>query len=594
MKMFRKKSNKSSTKEERDPLLSKTQQKGPTSVKYMRGIKENFVQPLHVLKSLNKPPVHSNDTKYRKLIDKNKFLEACEFISKMNSTDKEALPLYNDVAQEMWKTTTLALSGDVKLHSQMNAVAACVNWAKTQEFNEELHQSPKMWDKELKKLITNHIEKEHLATCVYNKGKMSLKHYLKELETKSLQTIEVHRSLLGDLFTIYLKSLIDCIHHHLSSLVLNDFTYEEWVQLYIWGYEECKRVRIYHQELEDFDPYIYEQWFKDTGEKLITVGKDTVKKELREILEKEIGWNTYPEPKHDYYFYNILKEITSVTKAVEPVSTTLVSKLETECWNEVHYFVTRYDSFIQKKINESSLGNKVFVALRIVKNCQILRNTIENIGMVPENKINLNTEMKNCIGCCEAKGLKLSCATLKSKLKETFQNHFTKNCSEFETVLEHLQRSLKKADIPNNKMHLKTIHHTAVTLYIQYFFVYPKTVGNFLAGSKKLQETFESLVSDKNLLDNPLEYMSYILTGKDVESTKTTVMCFSRSHPDMRKEHLKALMDLNGNLNSKDRAYLLNCFKQEQADMNEENMCFFKDIKMNMFGGALRYLCCSG
>ncbi|XP_041429018.1 uncharacterized protein LOC108698791 isoform X2 [Xenopus laevis] len=516
----------------------------------------------------------------------------------MNSTDKEAdkeaLLLYNEVAKEMWKTTTLALGGDTKLHSQMNAVAACVKWAKTQTFKDELQQSPKIWDKELEKLITNHIEQEHFSTCVYLKGKINLKHYLQELETKTEQNIEVHRSLLGDLFTIYLKSLIECMHRHLSSLAMNDFTYEEWVQLYKWVYEERKRVCRYQRELEDYDPQLYEWWFSDMGEKLIIAGKETIKKALREILEKEIGWNTYPEPKHDYYFWDILKALTVVTKAVEPVSPTLVSKLESLCWDEVHYFVTRYDSFIQKKVNESSLGNQVYIALRIVKNCHILRNTIENIDIAPENKNNLNTEMKNCISRCEAKGLQLSCATLKSKLKETFQNHFTKNCSEFENVFKHLQSGLEDADIHKNEMHLKTIHHTAVTLYIQYFFVHPKTVGIFLVGSKTLQETFEYLVSGKIQLDNPLEYMSDILSGKDLESTKTTIMYFSHIHPDIRNEHLKVLLDLNGNLSSKDKTHLLNCIESRKADVNEEKMCFFKDIKVKMFGGTLRYLCCSG
>ncbi|KAM4690541.1 uncharacterized protein WCC33_017942 [Rhinophrynus dorsalis] len=521
--------NKITIRKETDPLLPKNCQKTPKRNKCKKAIKK-IAAPIHVFFTSKS---NKQEKTFKELLENLQYQEACEFISKLEQNDEDLRLLYNEVADKMWRTLTKALNGEKNHKGQMNSIAACIKWAKSHEFRQESDWSPKMWEKKLEELIKKHIEKEHFPTFVCNsKTKMSIKQHLDELEKKCLQRMDVERSVLGDLFAVYVKCLPVCMLHHLSSLALNDFPYEEFVLLYRWSYEEYKRLRRYQQEVEDFDPLLFDRWFSENGKKVICIGQKTIQKALREILEKEIGWNMYPAPEHDFYFNDILK----------------------------------------------------FACLILVWN------TLDYLGKIPQEKTDLDLEIKRIICQCEDRGVTFSCVALKSTMKNAFQNHFTKDGKEFEDVLKQMQSSLQHAGVQTNEMFIRTIHHTVVVLYIQTFFRFSKKCEIFSKGSKRLQDTFEALVSDKGLLDNPMEYISHILSAKDTESLKTTTMFLSHYHPDLREEHLNTIMNLKGNLSSEERENLLCYLKNRKTDFHEDKMCFFEDIEVKQ--SRWKFLCC--
>ncbi|XP_075471122.1 exocyst complex component 3-like [Ascaphus truei] len=599
---LKKSKNKPVSQAETDHLLSKKQKK-TKGKKSKDGLMKAAVETLQVAifnippkktPVINEPsaePLKSAEQNITELLDKGQYVEACHciFDLEQNDEEKNVDSLYNNVVTKMQWTVGEALRGNETPSAELKSVTACVKWAKEKRCGQGLGWSPKMWDKELETLLVTNI-KEHIPTFVYDTKaeRRSLQNHLEELESTTLQRVSLNRTRLGDLFALYLKCAHACILSHLTSLAHHDFTYKECVLLYRWGCTEYKRqlaehVFMYQQELETLDPLIYSTWIKDSGEKIICSGEKTLGKALRETLQQEIVWLAYPEAEQTCYFHEILQKVTEITQAAEDLGD-ILRKVQVLCWDQLFHFVSRYLDYLQSKMTKNDAGNGDNIALRIVKNCQILRTTLEKLklGQISGEK----QKILQLICQSEAHGLQLLLNALKSTLKEALQNYFTKNGREFENALERLQRHLEDAEVKNNEALVRTIHHAVVVLYIQAFFKYSKkksllsTSEIFSKGSTKLQKIFVGLVADTVQLENPMEYISQILNGTDTESMKTTTVYFCNDHLDLREEHLTAIMDIKGTVSWQERKELLYYLKNRKADVLENKMCFFEEIEV--------------
>ncbi|XP_072284465.1 uncharacterized protein [Pyxicephalus adspersus] len=258
-------------------------------------------------------------------------------------------------------------------------------------------------------------------------------------------------------------------------------------------YRLCK----YLQGSGNFDHMLFEEWFFNNGNKIKSTGQELIQKALREILQQEIVWNSYPNTDIKCYFSNIQKELTVICEAVRDMSTTLVTNLNSIFWEDFLNFLTRYEDFLKNKIDKAEgmiSGKGVEMGLRIVNNSHILRNTLLSIGNIQQE-----SEIQRLVDQCENKGINIILSILGPEIKSAFKNYFRKSNLGYENVLMEYQKALRKQGIQNFKKFNTIIQHRITVLYIQSFFKNKSQnrVELFVQGSRKLKEFFAELVSVK-------------------------------------------------------------------------------------------------
>lgn len=542
------------------------------------------------------PPEHcrSNEEKFKSLMSKNEFFEACLFIHDVEQTGRlDGSELYEVVAQEMWRCLTLALDGDHNQTVSLQSIAQCIQWTKQQKCNKGPDWSPHEWVNEMEGLFENDIRKHHPKFEL----KKGLDHYLVELEKNISEIIMRHAQFPELLTAAYLKCLHVELLNQLTSLIDKKLKYEDHVLLFKWAQKEHRRLCKCRAGSEDFDHMLFGTWFLDSGNKIASTGREAIYRTFVETLQSEIVWNSYPRGEVRYYFTDVLEEGTKICKAVEDLGDTLVSRLQSLFWEEFLHFVTRYKAFLTEKLGGLISENGTCAGIRIIKNCCILRSTMNNLGAAPQApEIH---DIQKLLGQCENKGIDLVLSNLKPSLKEAFKNYFKKNCNEYENVLRRLKCMLIKEDIQNDQKLITLIHHRLVVLFIQSFFkcsknLFRQNTGEvFLNGSKKLLDFFSDMVSDDYLQDsNPLDFISEMLNANDYNSLHTTTVFFIDKHQDIREEHLKAILNIKGNLSRKEKEDLLYYIHNIEMDRDQNKLCFFEGIQVD--SGKFRFfMCCS-
>ncbi|KAM4014199.1 uncharacterized protein ACNLHF_004063 [Anomaloglossus baeobatrachus] len=513
------------------------------------------------------------------LISKEEYHNACLFIHDVEQNEKcNGSELYEVLAEEMWKCVTQALDGDSSQTVALQSISQCIQWAKQQHCSKGPDWSPQMWLHDIKTLFEYDIKK-HNEKLELERG---LDQYLEDLEKNLSETILRLEHFPEVLTAAYLKCLHVELFQQLTSLVDKKLKYEDHVLLFKWAHKEHRRLCKCRVGSEDFDHMLLGNWFLNSGDRIASTGRDAMYRTLVEILQSEIVWHSYPGGEVRYYFTDVLQEGTRICKAVEDLGDTLVSKLQSLFWEEFLHFVTRYKTFLTEKLSGSSSENGICVGIRIVKNCSILRNTMNNFDLAPRDPE--IQRIQTLLGDCENQGIELVLINLKPSLKEAFQNYFKKSCNEYEIVLRHLKRTLIKEDIQNDQKMVTLIHHRLVVLFIQSFFKCSKKLSRqnsgeiFSNGRKKLLDFFSDMVLDDYLLpSDPLDFISEMLTANDHTSLHTTTVFFIDKHQDLREEHLSAILTIKGNLSTKEKEDLLYYIRNRQTDRHRNKLCFFED-----------------
>ncbi|XP_066461911.1 uncharacterized protein [Eleutherodactylus coqui] len=529
---------------EAGPLLPhKGQPKENPSLKKLKKSLKFEVQITNYVKLKNKvnlcePQEHckSKEEQFKSLMGKKEYYNACLFIHDVEQNGKvDVNALYEVVAQEMWVSLTLALDGDHNQAVSLQSISECIQWAKQQKCNKGPDWGPQEWANVLETLFENDIKK-------YNPQfelKKGLNHYLLGLEKNSSEIITRMQQFPEVLTAAYLKCLHVALLNQLKLFLADKkMKFEDHVLLFKWAHKEHRRLCICRVGSEDFDHMLFGNWFLDSGNKIASTGRDAIYRTLVELLQSEIVWNSYPRGEVRYYFTDVLEEATKMCKAVEDLGDTLVSRLQSLFWEEFLHFVTRYEIFLTEKLGGQISENGVCVGIRIVKNCGILRNAMNNLGAAAQDPA--IQEIEKLIGQCEDKGIGLVLNNLKPSLKEAFKNYFNKNSNEYENILRSLKCTLVKEDIQNDQL------------------------------------------SDDYLLpSNPFDFISEILTANDYESLRTTTVFFIDKHQDVREEHLNAILNIRGNLSNNEKEDLLYYIRNREMDRDQSKLCFFESVQVD-------------
>ncbi|XP_058701441.1 exocyst complex component 3-like isoform X6 [Poecile atricapillus] len=196
--------------------------------------------------------------------------------------------------------------------------------------------------------------------------------------------------------------------------------------------------------------------------------------------------------------------------------------------------------------------------------------------------------------------------TITSKVKGTLKDHFKKCDSGFDHFLESLNQSFltfgkKKTDI--YEALIKAVNAIIITEYMQALLTTPRKpsamqrrrIVNKIEEDHRMMQTIfkECLGPAAGSLKDPIKAILELIQTSDPEGMKIALLPILKEFPDLRKEHLSAVLDIKDVLNREDRAALLKTFHDNCRESETEANLLFADIEVKPRKyGLCGCLCC--
>ncbi|XP_074681286.1 uncharacterized protein LOC141923623 isoform X2 [Strix aluco] len=502
-------------------------------------------------------------------IEQGKFFEACDCIYDLEHSGNDGVgkseSLYTLLAEQMWSVVGEVLSGSGRmLLEPLQSVGESLKWKKqkeaewlgsVQEVESVSTWSPNFWRKDLEeKLIQYMTAQIPLFSSSSNTDETALKQHLSQLETRFLPSLE-HRSGVfkeAGLLIPYAHCCHASLSSHLSTLTdSNHFSFSQCLLVYEWGLkmyksgsETCLRSRQSPQHSLSLGVQCLMWIILKTEEKLLAVARKELGKALKEAFD--IG----KPPCADAAVIQIL---TEKTEAACRVSESLSEKVEAVCLEECLRFLESYENEVRSFVQLDGRSG-ICSSLRILENCCILRTVWHKLTYICSASTDQDVKVNGFLDRMEDEIMEHFLQTVTSKVKGTLKEHFKKCGSGFDHILESLKQS-------------------------------------FLAFGKKKTDMYEGPAAGP--LKDPIKAILELIQASDAEGMKIALLPILREFPDLRKEHLSAVLDIKDSLSREDRAALLKAFHDNCTESETEANLLFADVEVKPRKyGFCGCLCC--
>ncbi|XP_056350197.1 exocyst complex component 3-like isoform X2 [Oenanthe melanoleuca] len=525
-----------------------------------------------------------------RFIEQGKFLEACDQIHHLEHSGNDSLgkseSLYALLAERMWTTVGEALNGnDRMLLEPLQSVGESLKWEKQKEaewLGNSLETesvstwSPNFWRKDLEEKLMEYMTAQiPLFVSSTNTDETALKQHLSHLETAFLPSLE-HRSAVFKEAGL-LVTFARCCHASLCShlATLSDsycFSFSQTLLIYEWiikmhksGSQACVRSGHTPQHSLSLGAQCLVWCLWKTEEKLLAIARKEVGKALKEAFD--IG----KPPRADAAVIEIL---TEKTEAARRVSESLSEKVEAECLEECLRFLER----------------TVWHKLTYI--CSV--------------STDQNVKVNGVLHRMEDDIMEHFLQTITSKVKGTLKAYFKKCDNGFDHILESLKQSFltfRKKKPAIYVALVEAVNAIIITEYMQALLTTPRKpsamqrrrIINKIEEDHRMMQTIfkECLGPAAGSLKDPIKAILELIQTSDPEGMKIALLPFLKEFPDLRKEHLSAVLDIKDSLSREDRAALLKTFHDNCRESETEANLLFADIEVKPRKyGLCGCLCC--
>ncbi|XP_065694223.1 exocyst complex component 3-like [Patagioenas fasciata] len=554
-------------------------------------------------------------------IEQGKFFEACDHIYDLEHSGNDGVgkseSLYTLLAERMWTVVGEALSGSGGMFLEpLQSVGESLRWEKqkeaewlgsSQETDSVSTWSPNFWRKDLEeKLIQYMTAQIPPFGSSSSTDETALKQHLNHLETTFLPSLE-HRSGVfkeAGLFATYARCCHASLSSHLSTLTgSNHFSFRQCLLIYEWGlkmYRSSSETCLRSRQSPQHSPSLGVQhlvWVAlKTEEKLLAVTRNEVGKALKEAFD--IG----KPPCADAAVIQILVE---KTEAAGHVSESLSEKVEAACLEECLSFLESYENEVRSFIQLDCYPG-ICSSLRILENCCILRTVWHKLTYICSVSTGQDVKVNGFLDRMEDEITEHFLQTVTSKVKGTLKEHFKKCDSGFDHILESLKQSFlafgkKKTD--TYEALVKAVNTIIITEYVQALLTTSRKsssvqrrgiISKIEEDHSMLQTIFkECLGPTAGSLKDPIKAFLELIQTSDAEGMKIALLPILKEFPDLRKEHLSAVLDIKDSLSREDRASLLKAFHDNCRESETEANLLFADIEIKPRKyGLCGCLCC--
>nr|XP_026647015.1 exocyst complex component 3 isoform X2 [Zonotrichia albicollis] len=527
-----------------------------------------------------------------RFIEQGKFLEACDQIHNLEHSGDDGMgkseSLYVLLAERMWTVVGEALSGgDRMLLEPLQSVGESLKWEKQKEA-ERLGNSletdsvstwsPNFWKKDLEEKLMQYMTAQiPLLDSSTDTNETALKQHLSHLERTFVPSLE-HRSDVfreAGLLVTYARCCHASLCSHLATLTdRNCFSFSQSLLIYEWiikmykrGSQACERPG--HSLSLGAQCLVWILW--KTEEKLLATAR---------IL-------------------------TEKTEAARRVSESLGEKVEAECLEECLRFLESYEDEVRSFIQLDGCS-QIYSSLRILESCCLLRAVWHKLTYICSVSTEQNVKVNGFLHRMEDDIMEHFLQTITTKVKGTLKDHFKKCDSGFDHVLESLKQSFltfgkKKTDI--YEALVKAVNAIIVTEYMQALLTTPRKtsamqrrrIANKIEEDHRMMQTIfkECLGPAAGSLKDPIKAILELVQTSDPEGMKIALLPILKEFPDLRKEHLSAVLDIKDSLSRDDRAALLKAFHDNCRESETEANLLFADIEVKPRKcGLCGCLCC--
>ncbi|XP_030340511.1 exocyst complex component 3-like protein 2 isoform X3 [Strigops habroptila] len=541
-------------------------------------------------------------------IEQGKFLEACDHIYYLEHSGNDEVgkseSLYKLLAERMWTVVGEALSGSGRMFLEsLQSVGESLKWEKqkeaewlgsSQETGPVSTWSPNFWRKDLEEQLIQYMTAQipPLGSSA-NTNETALKQHLSQLETSFLPILEHRSGVFEDagLLSTYTHCCRASWTSHLATLTDSScFSFSQCLLVYEWGLkmyksgsETCLGPRQTPQHSLSFGVECLLWIVLKTEEKLLAAAQKEVGRALKEAFD--IG----KPPCADAAVIQIL---TEKMEAAWRVSESLSEKVEAVCLEECLRFLESYENEVRNFLQLDGCSG-ICSGLWILENCCILRAVWCKLTYICSASTGQDVKVNGFLDRMEDEITEHFLQTVASKVKGTLKEHFRKCDSTFDNIVESLKQSFlafgkKKTDM--YEALVKAVNAIVIAEYVQALlttFRKPSSaqrrtiVSKMEEDHRMLQAIFkECLGPAASHLKDPIRAILELIQTSDAEGMKIALLPILKEFPDLREEHLSAVLDIKGSLNREDRAALLEAFHSNCRESKPEVNLLFADIEV--------------
>ncbi|XP_071282489.1 exocyst complex component 3-like protein 2 [Agelaius tricolor] len=552
-----------------------------------------------------------------RFIEQGKFLEACDQIYNLEHSGNDGMgkseSLYALLAERMWTVVGEALSGsDRMLLEPLQSVGESLKWEKQKEA-EQLGNgletdsvstwSPNFWRKDLEEKLMQYMTAQIAPfASSTNTDEAALKQHLSHLEGTFLPSLEHSSDVFREagLLVTYARCCHASLCSHLATLTdSNSFSFSQSLLIYGWiikmynrGSQACERPG--HSLSLGAQCLVW--ILLKTEEKLLAIARKEVRKALKEAFD--IGKPPWADAA-------VIEIITEKTEAARRVSESLGEKVEAECLEECLRFLESYEDEVRSFIQLDGCS-QIYSSLRILESCCLLRTVWHKLTYICSVSTEQNGKVNGFLHRMEDDIMEHFLQTITSKVKGTLKDHFKKCDSGFDHILESLKQNFltfgkKKTDI--YEALVKAVIAIIITEYMQALLTTPRKTSamqrrrivNKIEEDHRMMQTIfkECLGPAAGSLKDPIKAILELVQTSDPEGMKIALLPILKEFPDLRKEHLSAVLDIKDSLSREDRAALLKAFHDNCRESETEANLLFADIEVKPRKcGLCGCLCC--
>ncbi|XP_065603502.1 exocyst complex component 3-like protein [Cyrtonyx montezumae] len=543
--------------------------------------------------------------------EQGKFSQACLYISHLEQSENDDVrdfeSLYTLLAEQMWSAMREALSeSDGMLLQPLQSVGESLKWQK-QKKEEWLSSEqgmepastwhPNFWGKDLEKELTQYwIAQIPHFIATDETDETALKQHLSQLETTFLQHLE-HRSgsfEKAGLLIPYAQCCCASLSSHLSALIDSEHcTFSQVLLVYEWCLKAYRRSSgmclgsrqsSQHTDVESLLRIILK-----AEEKLLAVAQKEVGTALNEAFDTG---------KTPCAGAAVIQILTAKTKAAQGISERLREKVEAVCLEECLSFLDSYENKVRSVLQHDDFcGNSS--SLQIFENICILRTVWCKLTYLCSASTDQDVKVKEFLDKMEDKIKKHFLWTVTSQVKGTLKNHFRKSDSGFRHDIEFLKESFLvfgKGKTDKYQALVNSVNNIIANEYMQALLTTSRKssvkrrqiVSKMEEDHRMLHTTFkECLAPTADALKDPIKTILELIQTPDAEGMKIALLPMLRQFPDLREEHLNAVLDIKGPICQEDRNALLKIFHDSKKTETEGNL-LFEDIEVK----RRMYKCC--
>ncbi|XP_064279339.1 exocyst complex component 3-like protein 2 isoform X3 [Passer domesticus] len=525
--------------------------------------------------------------------------------------------LYVLLAERMWTVVGEALSGsDRMLLEPLQSVGESLKWEKQKEA-ERLGNgletdpastwSPNFWRKDLEEKLIQYMTAQipPFASST-DTDEAALSQHLSQLETRFLPSLEHSSDVFRD--AGLLGTYAHCCHaslcSHLATLTdSNCFSFSQSLLIYGWsikmykrGSQACVRPEHSPQHSLSLGAQCLVWILLKTEEKLL----ETARKEVGRALKG--AFDIGKPPCADAAVIEIL---TEKTEAARRVSESLGEKVEAECLEECLRFLESYEDEVRSFLQLDGC-QQICSSLRILENCCLLRTVWHKLTYICSVSTDQNVKVNGFLHRMEDDIVEHFLQTITSKVRGTLKDHFKKCDSGFDHILESLKQNFLTFGKKNTGVYealVKAVNAIVITEYMQALLATPRKasamqrrriVNKIEEDHRMMQTVFkECLGPAAGSLKDPIKAILELVQTSDPEGMKIALLPILKEFPDLRKEHLSAVLDIKDSLSREDRAALLKAFHDNCRESETEAHLLFADIEVKPTKyGLCGWLCC--